>query len=97
MLIILSSATAAPGRRDELAAAAREVVAATRSDQGCLAYTFSADLDDPDRILGLELWADQVALDAHMSHPHTEAFLAAVPDLVAGPPDMSVHEVIPWG
>nr|WP_239522915.1 putative quinol monooxygenase [Geodermatophilus normandii] len=93
-MVIVSSATAAPGRRDELVAAARAVAAATRSDHGCLAYAFSADLDDPDRILGLEIWADQIALDAHMAHPHTEAFLAAVPDLVAGPPDMTVHEVI---
>jgi quinol monooxygenase YgiN len=97
VLIIVSGATAAPGRRDELVAAARTVAAATRSDQGCLAYTFSVDLSDPDRILGLEVWADQRALDAHMSHPHTESFLAAVPDLEAGSPDMSVHEVIAQG
>ena len=93
MLVVQSSASAAPGRRDELVAAAREVAAATRADPGCLAYSFSADVEDPDRILGVEVWADRTALDQHMGHAHTEHFLAIVPDLVAGQPMMDVHEV----
>ena len=93
MLIVLGSATAAPGRRDELVAAARAVTAATRTDRGCLAYSFSADLEDPDRILSIEVWADRAALDAHMSHDHTEEFLRVAPALVAGEPVMSFYDV----
>ncbi len=93
MLIVLGDATAAPGRRDELVAAARAVAAATRGDLGCLAYSFAADLEDPDRILSIEIWADQGALDEHMGHEHTQAFLRVAPGLVAGEPAMSFHEV----
>ena len=46
MLIVLGSATVAPGRRAELVAAAQAVAAASRTDSGCLAYSFSADLED---------------------------------------------------
>ena len=93
MLVVLSSATAAPGRRDELVAAARAVAAATREDRGCLSYDFAADLDDPDRVLGVEVWADRAALDEHMSHDHTRAFLGAAPGLVTGEPVMAFHHV----
>jgi quinol monooxygenase YgiN len=93
VLIVISSASAAPDRRDELVAAARVVAAATRSDEGCSAYAFSADLEDPDRILGLEIWADRAALDAHLAHDHTQAFLAVVPGLVAGEPAMATYDV----
>lgn len=93
MLIVLGDATAAPGRRDELVAAARAVAAATRGDRGCLTYTFAADLEDPDRILSIEIWADQAALDEHMDHDHTQAFLRVAPGLVAGEPAMSFHHV----
>ena len=93
MLIVLGDATAAPGRRDELVAAARAVAAATRADRGCLAYSFAADLEQPDRILSIEIWADRAALDEHMAHEHTEAFLRVAPGLVAGEPVMSFHEV----
>lgn len=93
MLIVIGDATAAPGRRDELVAAARAVAEATRGDRGCLVYSFAADLENPDRILSIEIWADQAALDEHMGHDHTQAFLQVAPGLVAGEPVMSFHEV----
>ncbi|SFU07626.1 Quinol monooxygenase YgiN [Geodermatophilus amargosae] len=93
MLIVLGSATAAPGRRHELVDAARAVTAATRSDDGCLSYVFAADLDDPDVVVSVEVWRDQAALDAHMTHDHTQRFIAAVGGLQAGEPSMSFHTV----
>ena len=93
MLIVIGDATAAPGCRAELVSAAQTMAAATRSDAGCLAYSFSADLDDENRILGIEVWADQAALDAHMDHDHTRDFLRVAPGLVAGEPVMSFHHV----
>jgi quinol monooxygenase YgiN len=93
VLIVLGSATAAPGRRDELIAAALEVSAATRGDEGCLSYSFAADLEDPETISSVEVWHDQAALDAHMEHEHTQQFLARVGGLFAGGPQMSFHHV----
>jgi quinol monooxygenase YgiN len=93
VVIVIGDATAANGRRDELVAAARTVATATRADRGCLAYSFAADLEDPDRILSLEIWADRAALDEHMGHPHTAEFLRVAPGLVAGEPVMSFYEV----
>lgn len=93
MLIAIGSATAAPGRRDELVAAAQQVAAATREDRGCLAYSFAADVEDPDRIIGVEVWADRAALDEHMGHAHTQEFLRVVPGLVAGQPVMSFYDL----
>jgi quinol monooxygenase YgiN len=93
VLVILSSATAAPGRRDDLVTAAREMAAATRADAGCVSYAFATDVEDPDRVLGIEVWADRAALDAHMDHDHTRAFLAVAPGLVAGEPVMTFYDV----
>lgn len=93
MLIVIGDATAAPGRRDELVAAARAVAAATRGDRGCIAYSFAADVENPDRILSVEVWADRAALDEHMQHDHTKEFMRVAPGLVAGEPIMSFHDV----
>ncbi len=97
MLIVLGDATAAPGHRDELLAAAREIAAATRGDRGCLAYSFATDVEDEDRIFSIEIWAGRAALDEHMGHPHTEEFLRTAPGLVAGAPVMSFYEVTDAG
>ena len=93
MLIVIGDATAAPGRRDELVAAAQAIASATRADDGCLAYSFSADVENPDRILSIEIWVDRAAMDEHMTHAHTEEFLRIAPGLVAGEPVMSFHDV----
>ena len=93
MLIVIGSATAAPGRRDELVAAARAVTTATLGDRGCVAYSFSADLENENRIHSIEIWADRAARDEHMIHAHTEDFLRVAPALVAGEPVMSFHDV----
>ena len=93
MLIVIGNATAAPGRRDDLVAAARTVAAATRGDRGCLAYSFAADVENDNRILSIEVWADRAALDEHMQHDHTKEFMRVAPGLVAGEPVMSFHDV----
>ncbi|MDP5181664.1 putative quinol monooxygenase [Blastococcus sp. BMG 814] len=94
---MIGSATAAPGRRAELLDAARTMAAATRTDGGCLAYSFAADLEDDDRILSIEVWADRAALDEHMTHDHTREFLRVAPGLVTGEPVMSFHDVAEAG
>jgi quinol monooxygenase YgiN len=93
VLIVIGDATAAPGHRDELVAAARAVATATRGDRGCLAYSFAADVEDENRILSIEVWADRTALDEHMTHGHTKRFLEVAPRLVSGEPVMSFHDV----
>ena len=87
-----ASSSTAP-TSEELVAAAREVAAATRADRGCLTYSFSADVEDPDRIIGIEVWADQPALDEHMGHRHTQDFLRVAPGRVTGEPVMAFHHV----
>jgi quinol monooxygenase YgiN len=69
------------------------MAAATRGDRGCIAYSFAADVEDENRILGIEIWTDQAALDAHLAHDHTAEFLAVAPGLVACEPVMSFYDV----
>lgn len=92
MLLITGSARPAPRARDHLVAAAREISRATQGDAGCLHYVFAASLDD-DVIISIELWRDQAALDAHMTHEHTERFLSSLDGLIDGEPAMRQTEI----
>lgn len=93
MILVHGTARARPGTRDGLVAAAGVVTAATISDDGCLDYGFYADTRDPDVLLGLEVWRDQRALDAHLAHDHTTVFMNQLPDLIDGDPVVSVLHV----
>jgi len=92
MLLITGSARPAPGARDRLVAAVREISTATQGDPGCLHYLFAASLED-DAIISLELWRDQAALDAHMNHEHTRRFLSSLDGLFDGEPVMQQTEL----
>jgi quinol monooxygenase YgiN len=55
-----------PGQRDEFLANHHEMIRTSRSEAGCLEYTYSADPIDPGRVVLFEIWENQEALDAHL-------------------------------
>ena len=73
-LVISVSLRIDPAKREEATAAAIEVMRATRAEPGCVAYTFSTDLEDPSRIHVFERWASQGALESHFRSPHMAVF-----------------------
>jgi quinol monooxygenase YgiN len=93
MLIVIGRAQAEPRRRAELAAAAHIMTTASAADDGCHHYGFYADLADENAVIGIELWRDKEALDAHMTHGHTLSFLAELPVLIIGEPAISTHDI----
>ena len=40
---------------------------AVRSEDGCLGYEYFRSMEDPDRVLLVEHWKDEKALDAHIA------------------------------
>lgn len=78
MLIIAGKFRIDVAHRDAAIAAANEMMAETRKEQGCHAYTFSADLSEPARFHLFERWESQSALDAHFVAPHMARFRAAL-------------------
>jgi quinol monooxygenase YgiN len=92
MLLISGSAVPIPERRGQLIAAALEIASETKSDEGCLFYQFSEDLETG-AIIGVEIWRDQAALDAHMNHSHTQKFLTGLDGVFAEAPIMTQTEI----
>ena len=56
---------AAPGRGAELAQAMKARCEVSRQDAGCEQFEVLHSVSDPDKLVLLELWKDQEALDAH--------------------------------
>lgn len=47
---------------------------ASREEEGCVDYTFSAEVSDPSVLRITEKWHDVEALKAHMATPHMAEF-----------------------
>ena len=44
-----------------------ELLDAVRSEDGCLGYEYFRSMESPDRVLLVEHWRDESALDAHIA------------------------------
>jgi quinol monooxygenase YgiN len=56
---------AAPGKGAELAQAMKARCEVSRQDAGCEQFEVFQSVSEPDKLVLLELWRDQAALDAH--------------------------------
>lgn len=70
-----------PSNHDEVVQALLALMETTRAEQGNLAYTFTADLEDRGRFHVVERWESQEAMDSHMGSQHMVEFMGSAPGL----------------
>jgi quinol monooxygenase YgiN len=81
MLVIAGTISLDPAKREQAIAAARELMAETRKEPGCISYSFSADLEDAGCFRIFEEWKSQQDLELHFKAPRMARFQQAVPGL----------------
>jgi quinol monooxygenase YgiN len=93
MTVVAGTVRVRPEKRDEAIRVALAMAKATQAESGCRTYRFYADLEDPAVFFIFEEWESEEALGAHFRTEHMAAFQAALPGLVAGPPDIRFYTV----
>ncbi len=84
MLIVSGTVKIDLNERVVLIDAAEQMMQASRTEPGCLAYDITASLLDASCFHIYELWQDQNALEQHFKMPHMAAFQDAIAGKVAG-------------
>ena len=92
MVKLIAQLRAKPGQADVLAGALLELAGPSREESGCILYDVCRSKADPDRLLVLEEWGSQPALDAHMATAHFKAFLERVGPALDGEPVLEAIE-----
>lgn len=62
---LVVSLEALPGKREQLLAQSAERAREVREQPGCIEFSFYQDIENPDRLMLLEKWADEDALQTH--------------------------------
>jgi quinol monooxygenase YgiN len=93
MVIQLVRVSIKPERRDRWLEMIRANAAQTRSDAGCESYEVAEDLETPNTFLLVERWRDLEAQYDHFRDPAFGELMGSLEDLLAGPPEVSIHEV----
>ena len=92
MILITASVLATPATLDEMLRLSVEHVHRSRLEPGCIAHAVSQDVEQPLRLVFVEQWADQPALEVHFSVPESRFFAKALYKLSGQAPHMQVFE-----
>jgi quinol monooxygenase YgiN len=93
MIVVTGRVHIAPENRERFIAVATEMCSRSREEDACRGYRVYADLEQDDRYIFIEEWADDDALQRHFAQPHTATFMGALIPLLAEPADAVFHTV----
>lgn len=69
------------------------MLAASRAEDGCLAYSYAVDVLDAGLIRIFEAWRDEAALNAHFETPHMAEWRAAWPKFGVSDRNLSLYQI----
>ncbi|HLB20916.1 MAG TPA: putative quinol monooxygenase [Solirubrobacteraceae bacterium] len=93
MIVVTGRVRIASENRERFIAVSTEMCSRAREEEGCRGYRVSADLEQEDRYVFVEEWADEEALQRHFAQPHTATFMGGLIPLLAEPADAVFHTV----
>lgn len=93
MLQVTSTLRILDGRTDEALAVAREHVARSRNEDGCVRHDIFQAPDDPQVFFFFERWRDRAALDLHFQQPGSVEFVGTLAGMLSEPPELQICEV----
>lgn len=85
-VVIFTRLIAKTGRREELLAVLDELAIATRAEPGNESFVVHATRDDPDGVLGYEVFMDDGAVAAHRATDSVRRARGRLDDLLAEDP-----------
>ena len=91
---VIARAIARPEAQQKLQQALANNQAASRREPGCVHYDIAQSTTDGNEFVTIEEWRTAADVTTHMQTPHVAALLAAVPALVAAPPDIRSYKAI---
>jgi quinol monooxygenase YgiN len=91
VIVVTGRVQVPPEYRERFLEVATEMCRQSRKDPGCDGYGVYQDLEQADRYVFLEEWADDAALQQHFVQPHTSAFMTDLSGLLGEPADALFH------
>jgi len=94
MITLVAIAQAKPDKEKILEETLLALVPQVRQEAGCINYDLHRSLSKPGLFIFYENWADQAALEKHRTMPYMLDLRAKAADLLAGPLQIELYEMI---
>jgi len=92
MLVIIGTIRLPAERLDEAKPAMQRMILGSRTEPGCIDYSYAQDVLDAGLIHVTEVWSDRAALDAHFRSPHIADWRASWAALGIGERNLMLYE-----
>jgi quinol monooxygenase YgiN len=93
MLVIHATFPVEPDSHEAALELTRELAERSRAEDGTIDYRVTTDVEDENVFRFFERYEDEAAFDAHAETDHFQEFAAALPDLLAGEPEITRYDV----
>jgi quinol monooxygenase YgiN len=93
-VVVVATILPLPEHRAAVIDAIKETIEQVHAEDGCELYTLN---EAPDRLVMVEKWASQQALDAHAKGPNLAALGPKLAGKVTGAPEVVVLQPVPAG
>lgn len=90
MIYVIATTRVKPEGRDAYVAGAKDCIAATRREQGCISYENHTSIHDPNLFVVVERWASREDLNAHGRAPHMKTWRALSAPLKETPTEIEI-------
>jgi quinol monooxygenase YgiN len=74
MIYVVATTQVKPESRDAFIKGAKECIAETRKEKGCIAYENHTSINDPNLFVVVERWETREDLNAHGKAPHMKVW-----------------------
>lgn len=90
MIYVVATTQVKPEHRDAYVAGAKECIAETQKEKGCIYYDSHVSVNDPNRFVVVERWATREDLAAHARSPHMKAWRSLSAPFKASPTEIEI-------
>lgn len=94
MIAVYASSQVIEANVDAYLALAKEIIAETRKENGCISYELVRGLEKREQFAFTEKWTDMDALNAHMKTPHFTSIVPKMGALTTGDMSVAISEVV---
>jgi quinol monooxygenase YgiN len=93
LVLVIGSIRLPAGALDRARAAMRDMIEASRTERGCVAYAYSEDVLEPGLIHVKELWSSREAFAAHLQTPHLKTWRSKWRELEISDRDLVSYDI----
>jgi quinol monooxygenase YgiN len=95
MIIVAGTLRVPEDQIESFMPTARQTLAASRAETGCIVYSYAFDVEDKGLIRIFECWDSHEDLARHQSQPHMKPWREKLTELGASDRDLYVYESAP--